>query len=160
MTGTPDVIHDLVFAIFGKRESNASGQIVEDVIPGHPLPLPFAALARPSQRIKDALRVIHLIDGRRPLGAVAPPAAGVRGIPLKLVNAVLFLIHPGKKPAGRLAVETDGGDQRVMLLNLARPLTGVVFSPVIPPVGGRKAGEAFLWIFEVEYSGIQGLLHI
>src|SRR5437588_6448089 len=46
-TGTPDVIHDFVFAIFDYRFTNSRSEIVEDCIPTHLLPVSLAAFADP-----------------------------------------------------------------------------------------------------------------
>src|SRR5215472_10253719 len=73
-----NVVHDLVLPAFLQRASDASSQIIEHFIPGHALPLPFTALSGTPQRIKDALRIIDLIDGGWAFGAVASATTGMR----------------------------------------------------------------------------------
>src|SRR5579859_3516972 len=78
VAGPANVIHDFVLAPFLKRFTNACSQIVQDLVPGHALPFSCSALAGTAQRIKDALRIVHLVDCGRPLGAVASATARVR----------------------------------------------------------------------------------
>jgi hypothetical protein len=61
MAGTPDVIHDLVAALFLKRFPDPSSDVVENLIPTGTLPLSFSPLARPLERIPDPFGVRHLI---------------------------------------------------------------------------------------------------
>src|SRR5262249_52493450 len=119
--------------------------IIEHFIPGHALPLPFTALSGTPQRIKDALRIIDLIDGGWAFGAVASATAGMRRIALKLLHAHLVFIDICQQPARRFAVEADRGNQRIMFLDSFGPLRWIVFSPIVPPIGWRKTGES-LWL--------------
>src|SRR5262249_1151589 len=107
---TTNVVHNLVLAALLKCAAYSSAQIVEHFIPGHALPLPFTALSGSPQRIKDALRIVDLIDGGRTLGAVASATAGMRRIALKLLDAHLCFIHVGQQPARSFAVEADRGN--------------------------------------------------
>src|SRR4029453_10129043 len=100
---------------------DASRDVVERLIPGHALPLPFPAGARPPERVEDALGIGDLIQRGGTLGAVPAAAARMRGIALELLDLQRLLVHVGEEPAGRLAVEADGGDERVLALHLARP---------------------------------------
>src|SRR5690348_2791263 len=93
MTRAADVIHDLVLAAFGEGLSDSSAQVVEHFVPGHALPFPFPAFACTPQRIKNAFRIVHLVDRRRALGAVASATAGMRRVPLKLLNAHLLFVN-------------------------------------------------------------------
>src|SRR5215470_9129648 len=70
VSGTANVVHDLVLAAFPQRAPDAATQVVQHLVPGHALPLPFTALPCSPQWIKDALRIVDLIDGGRTLGAV------------------------------------------------------------------------------------------
>src|SRR5215813_12766758 len=142
VSGTANVVHNLVLATFLQCAPNASAQIVKHFVPGHALPLAFTALARAAQWIEDALRIVDLIDGGRTFGAVASTAAGMRRIALKLLHAHLLFIDICQQPTRRFAVEADRGNQRIMSLNSARPLRRIVFAPVIPFIGRRKAGES------------------
>src|SRR5215468_3770207 len=142
---TANVVHDLVLAAFLQRAAYASTQIIQHLVPGHALPLPFTTLPCSAQWIEDALRIVDLIDGGWALGAVASTTAGMRRIALKLLHAHLVFIHICQQPARSFAVEANGGNQRIMFLNSARPLRRIVFSPIIPAIGWRKAGES-LWL--------------
>ena len=100
---------------------------------------------RPScraRRIREALGIIHLVEGRRTFGAVAAPAPRVSGIAFELLHPHLVLVDVGQQSAGRLAVEADGRDQGVMLLDFLGPLRGIVFGPIIPTIGWGIAGES------------------
>src|SRR5262249_47519484 len=119
VSGTANVVHDLVLAALLECTSYSSAQIVKHFVPGHALPLAFTALARAAQWIEDALRIVDLIDGGRTLGAIASATAGMRRIALKLLHAHLVFIHICQQPARRFAVEANRGNQRIMSLNSA-----------------------------------------
>src|SRR5262249_53771125 len=125
MAGPPHVIHDLVLAAFHQSLANAASQIVKHLVPGHALPFAFATFARAPQRIKDAFRVVHLIDRRRTLGAVASAAAGMRGIAFELLYAHLLFVDVSQQAASRFAVEANGGNQGIVPLDSARPFARV-----------------------------------
>src|SRR5579864_2091897 len=141
VSGTAHVVHDLVFTAFLKRIANATAQIIQDFVPTHALPLPFTTLPCPAQWIEDALRIVDLIDGGRPFGAVASAAAGMRRIAFKLLHLHLLFIYISQQAAGSFTVEADGRDQRIVFLNSSGPLRGIVFSPVLPAAGWRKTGK-------------------
>src|SRR5262249_55092481 len=124
--------------------TNASTQIIQDLVPGYALPLTFAAFASTPQWIKNALRIIHLVDGCRSLGTVAAPASRMRGVSFEFLDAYLLFVNVGQEPACRFTIETDGRDQGVVPFDFARPLRRIVFCPIVPTVCWWKAGEAAL----------------
>src|SRR5262249_35931968 len=109
--GPADVIHDLIFAAFLKRFANPRAQIVQDLVPTHAFPFSFSALAGAAQRIEDALRIVDLIDGGRPFGAVASTTAAMRGIAFEFLDAHLLFVDVSQQPAGSFTVEADGRNQ-------------------------------------------------
>src|SRR5947209_3998426 len=158
MPRPPDVIHDLVFAAFLKSVADSSGQVVQNCIPGNPLPLPFASLAHAPQRIENALRVIDLVNRRRTFGAVAATTARMCRIPFKFLDLHLVFVNISQQTASSLTVKTDGRDERIVLLDFLRPLRRIIFSPVVPPVRRRKAGKTTVRSIEFERSRIEGKL--
>src|SRR5437762_2921710 len=74
-------------------------------------PFPFSTAADALQWIEDPVGIVDLIDRRRTLGAVAPAASGMEGIALELADGERVLLHPAQKSAGRLAIETDRGEE-------------------------------------------------
>src|SRR4029450_3297291 len=82
--------------------------------------------------------IVDLVDRGRSLGAVAAPRGrGQRG-PLELADLLRAPVDPRQQPAGGRAVEADGGDQQVALLDAPGPLLGVVLAPVVPLLGWRE----------------------
>src|SRR5262249_20902891 len=68
---TAHVIHDFILAVFLQCLTNASTEIIQDFVPGHTFPFALTPFAGTPQGIKNALRIIHLVDGCGSLGAVA-----------------------------------------------------------------------------------------
>ena len=153
VTRPADVIHALVAALFLKRLAHPRCDVIENHIPSDALPLPFAALTRAPQRIANALRIVDLVQRRRPLGAVAPAAAGMLRITFEAANPVGVLLDESQEAACRFAVETDRRNDPAVFLNFSRPLRGVVLDPVVPFFHRRIAGEA-AWV-ELRGSGIE-----
>src|SRR5439155_10953345 len=73
----PDVIHDLVAAIFYDGFAYARSDRVEHFVPTDTFPFTFAAFASALQRIKNAIRIGNLIECSRTLRAIASAAARV-----------------------------------------------------------------------------------
>ena len=133
MAGAADVVHHFVMAVFVERRADLRGDRVQRLVPGRALPLAAAALADALQRVEDALRIANLIDCRGPLGAEVAATARVFRIALKLLNLHRLAVDVGEQPAGRLAVETGSGDDRVVAL----AAVGVHLFPVVPLIGRR-----------------------
>ncbi len=144
--GAADVVHDLVMSIFEQGCPNASGDIVQDILPGRTDPLSFAALTGALHWIEDAVGIVDLVDRGRALGAIATARAGMERIALQLADAQRLLVDVGQQPAGGLAVEADRRDDRVAPLDPLRPGLRVQLGPVIPLVsrwvGSQPAGDA------------------
>src|SRR5262249_57597217 len=124
-----------VRAAFLEGLPDAPTQIVEDLIPRHSFPLALAALSGATQRIENPLRIIDLVDRRRTLGTVSSPASWVLGIAFELLDPHLISVDVRQQSACGFAVEANGRDQRIMLLDLARPLRGIELCPVVPAIG-------------------------
>ena len=73
LAGPANVVHDFVAATLLERPPEAAGNITERLVPGDLLPLSLATFSRPFQGIKNAVRVVDLVECGRALGAV--PAA-------------------------------------------------------------------------------------
>src|SRR6516225_11980582 len=116
MSRPAHVVHNFVFAAFLQGFSSALAKIVENFVPAHALPLAFTAFARAPQGIKDAFRIVDLIDGCRAFGAVASATAGMRRVSFKLLDAHLLFINVSQEPTGCFAVEADGRNERVVFL--------------------------------------------
>src|ERR1043165_3226173 len=121
LTGTTDVIHDLVTAIFDDGVANACGDRVEGFVPGGALPISFAAFAVAFEWIQDAVGIGYLVESCRAFGAVASARTGMFGIPLKLLHLAGDLIDVSEQPARRLAVEAGRRHKRVISFNSSRP---------------------------------------
>src|SRR5215469_11930544 len=94
---------------------------------------------RAPKRVEDAFGILHLVQGRGPLGAVSAAAARMLGVALELLDLEGLLVHVSEKPTGRLAVEADGRHQRVVPGHAARPGAGVELCPVAPAIDGGIA---------------------
>src|SRR5713101_3706148 len=139
--GPAQVVHDLLLPALDERLADAPADIVQDLAPGHALPLSCPALPGPLERVENALRILDLIEGGGSLGAIAPAAAGMLGVALELLDLERLLVHIGQEAAGCLAVEADGGDERIAARDPLGPGLGVVLLPVIPAHDGRIAVE-------------------
>src|ERR1044071_5521971 len=100
--GTPDVIHDLALAIFDDGFPNSRREIVEHIIPTNAFPIPRTALTGSLQRIKNAIRIVDLIERRRPFSAVTSTASRILGIAFELLNLIRVFVDVGEQPARRL----------------------------------------------------------
>ena len=136
LTGAPDVVHDLLVTLLLHRPTDARGDVVQGIVPRHPLPLPFPAGTRPFERIQDAIRVGDLVDGRGSLGAVAPPGTGVLGVSLELADLQRVPIDVREQPTSGLAVEARRRHQHVSLLDPLRPRLRVKLDPIVPTLLG------------------------
>ena len=141
LAGPPHVVDDAVAAALPARPHPA-GDVGQRLFPAHPFPLALPAAAHPLQRIENALRVIGLVVGGRAFGAVAPAAARMHRVALELLDLQRLPVHIGEQTAGRLAVETDRGDQHVAPGDPLRPEFAVPFHPVVPLGGGRVLAHA------------------
>src|SRR5690348_11098810 len=132
VSGSPNVIHDLVAPPFDDGGTNFGGKGIQHLIPGDALPPALAALAEALQRVQDAFWIIDLVDGGRTFGTVAPATARMIRVAFQFLDAARLFIDIGQQPAGGLTVETDGRDNLVMSLDFARPRLRIVFYPVVP----------------------------
>src|SRR5215470_13051367 len=133
---TADMIHDFIASILFQRFAYSCRNIVENLVPAHPLPFSLSPLSDALQRITDALRIGYLIQGRRPFCAVASTAAGMFGITFEAPDAQRFLVDKTDKTARRFAVKTDRRNDLIMLLDFSRPMRRIVFNPIIPLLHG------------------------
>src|SRR5262249_14853380 len=125
MAGSPNVVHHLVTPAFHDSGANLGGKGLQRIIPRRALPLAFAALTRAFQRIENALWIVHLVDGGRAFGTIAPTATGMVGVALEFLDTFRFFINISQQSTGRFAIEADSRDDFVVLLNLTRPCFGV-----------------------------------
>src|SRR5687767_15832857 len=107
VTRPADVIHDFVASFFLKRLSHTSGDVIENVVPRGPLPFAFASLPDPLERIFKTLRISHLIERCRALGAISSPAARMFRITFEPSNTVAVFLDDRDQTASRLAIKTD-----------------------------------------------------
>src|SRR5688572_26769477 len=149
VTRPADVIHDFVASFFLKRLAHPSGDVIENLVPRHPFPFAFASPADPLERIFNALRISHLIERCRALGAISSPATRVLRITFKPSNTVAVFLDDRDQTASRLAVKTDSWNDPAVLLYFSWPMGGVVFHPVVPFFDSRKIGQATTAGFEV-----------
>ena len=84
---------------------------------------------------------MNLRDGGRAFRTKASAAGWVLRVAFELRDLSGFLIDIGEKPARRFAVEADGGNKLVMLLDAARPGFGIVLDPVVPLLDRRTKGK-------------------
>ena len=138
--GSADVVHDLLTAALRDRPPDPPADVVEGRLPGHPLPAALAAIPDAPEGMEDPLRVLHLVDRGRSLGADTAAASRMNGVPLEAPDLARLLVDVGEEPAGGLAVEADRRDELVAPLDLPRPRGGVVLDPVVPPLGRRIGG--------------------
>ena len=155
VAGTAEVIHDLLPAPLHEGLPDAARDVVEGLVPRHPLPRPAPARADPAQRMANPLGIVHLVQGGRALGAVAAAAARMRGVALELLDLEGLLVDVGEQPAGRLAVEADGRDQRIAALHLSGPGHRIVLDPVLPALHGGIARQAARARGQLAGGGVQ-----
>src|SRR6202022_2798800 len=80
VTRPADVVHDLFVPSLLEGAADPSADVGERLRPRDARPLPLPATADTLQWIKDAVRIVDLIDRGRTLGAVAPAASGMKRI--------------------------------------------------------------------------------
>ena len=105
LAGATDVIHDLVVATLVDRRADAVTNLVERLVPRDALPLTAAPLADALHRVHDPLGVIHLIQRRWALGAVASSAGWMLRVAFDLVDLAIsqrFLIRKIKSQPVRI----------------------------------------------------------
>ena len=146
------VIHDLFAAIFLKRFAHARAESLQHFVPRSPRP--FSATPRPGalHRIKDAIGIMNLRDRRRALRAKASATGWMLRVALELRDLSGFFIDVGKKSARRLAVEANGRNKLVMLLDAARPGLSIVLDPIVPLFDRRVGREMTAVAFEIGHS--------
>ena len=111
MARTTDVINNLFAPSFNERLPNPCGQVVEDFVPGNPLPFALTTFADTFKRVENTLRIIDLIDRCRSFSTIASPASWVIGIPLEAFYAPGLFIHIREQAAGSFTVEADGRNE-------------------------------------------------
>src|SRR5262245_7381836 len=105
-------------------------------MPCHSFPFAFSPLAHPLQGIANPLGIGHLIERRRPFGAVPSSAARMLRVAFKSPDPHRFLVDETDKTARRLAVKTDSRNDLIMLLDFSWPMRRIVFDPIIPLLHG------------------------
>src|SRR4030095_15589400 len=86
----------------------------------------------PCERIQNSIRVVDLIDRRRPFRAVPSAASGMIRIALELPDLHRLLIDVTEQPATRLAVEARRRDDHVVLLFASLSALRLVLPPLVP----------------------------
>src|SRR5215813_3009072 len=71
LTGAADVIHDFLSPVINDGFADASRYVVERLVPTNLLPLAGAAASGSLQRVKNAIRILNLIERRRAFRTVA-----------------------------------------------------------------------------------------
>ena len=141
LAGPAHVVDDAVLALQAAG-AHFRADLGHRLVPGDALPLARAPRPDALQRVEDALRVVGLVDGRRPLGAVAAAAAGMHRVALELLDLQRGFVDVGQQPAGALAVEADRRHQGVAAGDLLRPELAVVLHPVVPQRRRRVLAHA------------------
>src|ERR1035441_2315876 len=157
MAGTANVVDDFIATIFHDGLANATGEIVEHLVPRNAHPVPAAAFSDAFERIQNALRIGDLIQRRGALRAISSATSRMRGIAFELANLERLLVDICEQAASRLAVEANGRNYVVVILDFAGPMRGIIFDPVIPLVRWRKTREPLARRGEVQSCGIQRL---
>jgi hypothetical protein len=107
----PDVIHDLMTAVFHDRFANARGENVENFVPRCLFPFPFTAFTRAFQWIENAIGIGDLVERCRALGAVSPARARVFRIAFELLYFTGDFIDVSQQPTRGFAIETGCGNK-------------------------------------------------
>src|SRR5204862_649695 len=128
----PEVVHDLRAPALDERLPDPGAQVVEHLVPAHALPLPAAPGPDAAQRVPDPLGIVHLVECRGPLCAVASAAPRMHRVAFELSDRERLRVDIGEEPARGLAVEADRRDQRVVARDLPRPRDRVVLAPGLP----------------------------
>src|SRR3990172_3155621 len=137
MTRSAHMINNFVISSCLQGLPDASGKIIQNFIPGNSLPLTFASLAGPFHRIKNAIRIVDLVDRCRTFRAIPAAAAGMIRIAFELPDLHGLLVYVTEKTTTGLAVETDRWHNHVMLCSACGPARWFVFYQVIPLFGRR-----------------------
>ena len=119
-----DVVHDLVVPVLLNGGPHPERDVAERVFPGHLRPLATSAGAAALQRVEDPFGVIHLVERRRALRAVAASGTGVRRIALELAYLSRLLVDVCEQAAGRFAVETRRGNEAGIGARLSSAMPG------------------------------------
>ena len=120
LAGPADVVHDVVGPALDDRAPDPRRDVGQRVVPRHLDPAALAALAGALERRQDAIGVGHLVERRRPLGAVASARGGVLGVALELSDLERVAIDVREQAARRLAVEAGRRHQQVPALAAIR----------------------------------------
>src|SRR5215467_695586 len=152
---TPDMVHDFLAATFLEGFAHAAADGFENLRPGNAFPLAAAPWSNAVQGIENAVGIVNLVDGRRSLGAQASAAGGMPGIAFELVDFSALLVDVSEQAAGGFAVETDGGNQLVVLLYAPRPGFRVELDPIVPLLDGRTRGEVAAIAFEIGHQSLR-----
>ncbi len=107
LTGSPDVIHDLVAPIFDDRFANARGDIIQNPVPRYLFPFTFTAFAGALEWKKNAIGILNLVECCRTFGTITPARTRMFRIAFKLLNVTSDFVDVGEQAAGRLTVETS-----------------------------------------------------
>src|SRR5579883_3307175 len=86
------MIHHLVAPVFNDSRANFGRERIQHLVPAHALPLALAALASPLEGIENTFGIVDLIQGGRPFGAIAPPAARMVRVALETTHAPALLV--------------------------------------------------------------------
>src|SRR5205814_2248833 len=149
----PNVIHDLIAAIFDNRFPNSRCNIIEHFIPTNPLPFSFPAFPASLQRIKNPIRISNLIQRRRPFRTIPPARSRIFRIAFKFLNLVRVFVDVSEQPARRLAVEARRWHELITPFLPPRPRLRIQLSPIIPALFGRKGRE-----MNARGAGIEGFV--
>src|SRR6476469_2131115 len=109
-TGSADVIHDFVAAIFDYSLTNAVGNIIQNPVPRDSFPFSLPAFAGALEWVKNAVGILNLVKGGRAFGAVAAARSGMLGIAFKLLNVAGNFVDVGQQTASGLAIEAGCRD--------------------------------------------------
>src|SRR5260370_36276460 len=97
---------------------------------------------------------MNLIDRGWTFRTKASAAGWMLRVAFKLRDLPRFLIDVCKKPAGRFAVEADGGNEVVMLFDATRPGVRIEFNAVVPLLHRRARVELATVAFEISQCSI------
>ncbi len=112
---------------------SASSQLTSTNSPEPRFPFRFRGL-----RIRSGSWIWLIVAG--PFAHVRPREP-VHRVALELRDALGLLVHVRHEPTGRLTVEADRRDERVMFLDALGPGCGIELDPVVPPLRRRRDGE-------------------
>src|SRR2546425_1022434 len=84
---------------------------------------------------------MYLVERRRTFGAVASTRARMFGIAFKLLHLAGNFVDVREQTAGRFAIETSGGNERVVAFLTLWPRLRIKLGPVIPALLWRIRRE-------------------